>query len=71
MTAKASNGVQQVVVRVLPDGRLNRKNAAQYLGVAVKTLAMWQLQDKGPPSRLVGGLRFYDKLALDAFIHGD
>ena len=71
MTAKASNGVQQVVVRVLPDGRLNRKNAAQYLGVAVKTLAMWQLQDKGPSSRLVGGRRFYDKAALDAFIHGD
>ena len=71
MLAEASPAVQQVVVRVLPDGRLNRRNAAKYLGVAVKTLAMWQIQGKGPPSRLVGGRRFYDRAALDQFIRGD
>ena len=63
--------VEQVRVRILPDGRMDRENAAKYLGVAVKTLAMWQLQGKGPPSRLVGGRRFYYKADLDAFIQGD
>ena len=62
--------VEQVRVRVLPDGRMDRKNAAKYLGVAVKTLAMWQLHGKAPPSRLVGGRRYYFKAALDAFIAG-
>ena len=63
--------IDQVCVRVLPDGRLDRKNTAKYLGVAVKTLAMWQLNGKGPRSRLVGGRRFYFKSDLDAFIRGE
>ena len=68
-------GVQNLVadeirVRILPDGRLARRDAAAYLGVAEKTLAMWQLDGKGPPSVLVGGRRFYFKDGLDAFIRG-
>lgn len=55
-------------VRVLPDGRMTRADAARYLGHTPKTLAMWQLQGKGPNSVLVGGRRFYYKDALDAFI---
>ena len=58
-------------IRVLPDGRLTRGDAAVYLGVKPKTLAMWQLQGKGPPSVLVGGRRFYFLEALDAFIRGE
>ncbi len=38
--------VEQVRVRVLPDGRMDRVNAAKYIGVAVKTLAMWQLDGR-------------------------
>lgn len=63
-------GVDQVRVRVLPDGRMTRKDAARYLGHQDKTLAMWQLQGKGPRSVLVGGRRFYFKAELDAFIAG-
>ena len=63
--------IEQVRVRVLPDGRLTRKDAAKYLGRAEKTLAMWQMERKGPPSVLVGGRRFYFKDALDAFIRGE
>ena len=59
--------IDQVRVRVLPDGRMTRKEAAKYLGRAEKTLAMWTLEGKGPPSVLVGGRRFYFKDALDAF----
>jgi hypothetical protein len=63
--------VEQVRVRILPDGRMNRANASRYLGVAQKTLAMWQLQRKGPRSVLVGGRRFYYRRDLDAFVSGD
>jgi hypothetical protein len=47
---------------------MTRDDAARYLGCAPKTLAMWQLQRKGPTSVLVGGRRFYFKADLDAFI---
>lgn len=64
--------VEQVRVRVLPDGRMDRQNAAKYLGRAVKTVAMWDLED---PTKLggvkVGGRRFYYKDRLDAFIRGE
>ena len=63
--------IEQVQVRVLPDGRMARKEAAKYIGNAEKTLAMWQTEGKGPPSVLVGGRRFYFKDALDAFIRGE
>ena len=63
--------IEQVRVKILPDGRLSRKDAAKYLGRADKTLAMWELEGKGPPSVLVGGRRFYFKDVLDAFVRGE
>lgn len=60
--------VERVCVRVLPDGRMTRDDAAKYLGVAPKTLAMWQLQGRGPRSVKVGGRRFYFRRDLDAVI---
>ena len=63
--------IDQVRVRVLPDGRMTRKEAAKYLGRAEKTLAMWEVERKGPLSVLVGGRRFYFKDILDAFIRGE
>ncbi len=63
--------IEYVKVRVLPDGRMTRSDAAKYLGVAVKTVAMWDLED---PTKLgsikVGGRRFYFIGRLDAFIGG-
>ena len=43
---------------------MSRKDAAKYLGRAEKTMAMWELEKKGPPSVLVGGRRFYFKSIL-------
>lgn len=63
--------VDQPRVRVLPDGRMNRADAARYLGCKPKTLAMWKLQGKGPRSVKVGGLRYYYQNDLDAFIRGE
>ncbi len=68
---EAAPAVEQVRVRVLPDGRMSRKDAAKYLGRAEKTLAMWEMEAKGPRSVLVGGRRFYFKDALDAFVRGE
>ena len=64
--------IEHVTVRVLPDGRMTRRDAAKYLGVAVKTVAMWDLED---PTKLggikVGGRRFYFIDRLDAVIRGE
>jgi hypothetical protein len=62
--------VEWVRVRVLPDGRLDRVNAARYLGLEPKTLANWAGRGYGPRVTKVGGLCFYSKADLDAFIAG-
>jgi len=69
--ASLSEKADTVRVRVLPDGRLARRDAAKYLGVAEKTMAMWQMFGKGPRSVRVGGRRFYFQADLDAFIRGN
>ena len=60
-----------VRVRILPDGRMSRAHAARYLGMKPKTLAMWQMNGKGPRSLKVGGRRYYFKKNLDEFILGE
>ena len=60
--------VERVRVRVLPDGRMTREHAALYLGLKVKTLAMWACQGKGPRPIRVGGRAFYTQADLDTFI---
>lgn len=62
--------IEHVRIRVLPDGRMTRRDAAAYLGVTEKTMAMWALQGKGPPIARVGGRCHYFKEKLDAFIRG-
>lgn len=71
VAAETTADIELVRVRILPDGRMDRKNAARYLGLTPKTLAMWTTKGTGPKSHLVGGLRFYFKSALDAFIQGN
>ncbi|WP_298198568.1 DNA-binding protein [Novosphingobium sp.] len=62
------NSIDRVRVQVLPDGRLDRANAANYLGRSVKTLAEWARLGIGPRSFLVGGRRFYLLAELQAFV---
>jgi hypothetical protein len=66
-----SDAIDVVKVRVLPDGRMDRDNAARYHGHQPKTLAMWALNSKGPRSVKVGGRVFYFKEVLDGFVRGD
>jgi len=69
-TPNGPSAIELVKVRILPDGRMARGDAARYLGHQPKTLAMWALQGKGPRSLKVGGRVFYFKHDLDAFIRG-
>jgi hypothetical protein len=71
MNEVSGAAVEQVKVRVLPDGRMSRRDAARYLGWSEKTLAMKASEGKGPQVVKVGGLCFYFKADLDAFISGN
>lgn len=46
-------------LRVTPDGRVSRDEAAKFLGFKPKTLAEWHRLGVGPSSFMVGGRRFY------------
>jgi len=56
-----------VRVTVLPDGRLDAKNAASYLGLSTKTLAMMRSTRTGP-KYVKRGRVFYFKEDLDEWI---
>lgn len=64
---KLANAMKVVPVRMLPDGRLTRKDAAAYLGVTEKTLANWHSAGK-LRARKVGGRCFYFKDDLDNLV---
>ena len=52
--------VDRVRVRVLPDNRVSRIDAAKILDRKPKTLADWKLKAWGPRPIIVGGRVFYD-----------
>lgn len=62
---------QTVDVQILPDGRMDRVNAARYLGKTPKTLAEWHRLGIGPSSFLVGGRRFYQFDELKSYATGE
>ena len=63
--------LESVKVRVLPDGRVNRANAALILDKTPKTLAQWASMGIGPRVRKVGGRVFYDVEECLAMARGD
>lgn len=62
------SSVDRVRVRVTPDGRLTRADAAAFLGLSPKTLAEWHCKGVGPVSRKVGGRCFYTLDSLQHFV---
>ena len=60
--------LEQVKVRVLPDGRVARDDAAVFLGLKSKTLAMWSGQGIGPLPRKTRSRVFYLLQDLEAFV---
>lgn len=62
-----SVGLSGVAVLVLPDGRMDAKNAARYCGLSVKTMAMKRCDGSGP--RFVKhGRVFYFRSDLDSWL---
>ena len=60
--------IETVSVKMYPDGRLDTRNAALYLGLEEKTLAMKRSEGTGP-SFIKRGRIFYFKDDLDAWIN--
>lgn len=65
MTSK--NGVTAQEIHMLPDGRVDAKNAAAYVGLSVKTLAGKRCRGTGPQF-LKRGRVFYYVTDLDAWL---
>jgi hypothetical protein len=65
----AAAQIERVKVQILPDGRMDAKNAARYLNRKEKTLAQWRSQGKGPRWVKNGGRIFYFQADLDAENH--
>ena len=51
--------LERVKVVVLPDGRLDTDNAARYLGLSPKTLAMMRTNGNGPKFVKRGRIFYY------------
>jgi hypothetical protein len=66
MIEVVETAVEQVRVRVLPDGRMTPPNAAAYTGYSEKTLAQWRYLGIGPRWVKNGGRVFYYRADLDA-----
>jgi len=62
------NSLESLVIQMFPDGRLDSKNAALYLGLKEKTLAMMRSVGKGPKF-IKRGRIFYFKEDLDCWIN--
>ena len=61
--------VRQVEVLVLPDGRVSAKDAAAFIGLSEKTLAMMRSRGTGP-KYLKRGRIFYFIEDLESWIKG-
>lgn len=62
-----TDSIQTAQVLVLPDGRMDPKNASAYCGLSVKTLAMKRCQGNGPKFVKLGRI-FYFREDLDAWL---
>lgn len=62
--------VQTVKVTAFPDGRLDSRNAALYLGKSPKTLDMWRCKGEGP-KWIKRGRVFYFLEDLDSWLTGN
>lgn len=61
--------VETVRVQILPDGRMDTKNAAAYVGVSVNHLEKMRWKGSGPRFVKLGAKRvFYFKEDLDVWI---
>jgi hypothetical protein len=62
--------IEPIEIIMFPDGRLDTKNAAMYLGLKEKTLAMMRGCGTGPKF-IKRGRIFYFKEDLDAWLNAE
>ncbi len=60
--------MDSISISTFPDGRLDTKNAASYLGLSEKTLAMMRCQGTGPEF-IKRGRIFYYREDLDKWLN--
>jgi hypothetical protein len=60
--------IEHVKVRLYPDGRLDSKSAATYLGLSEKTIAMMRVNGTGPRF-IKRGRVFYYREDLDTWLN--
>ena len=65
---QAATKIETIPVKMYPDGRMDSRNAALYLGLEEKTLAMKRSDGTGPIF-IKRGRIFYFKEDLDAWIN--
>ena len=61
--------MKEVDIFVYPDGRLDTANAAKYLALSVKTLAMWRCNGTSPEFIKRGNRVFYYQRDLDEWLN--
>lgn len=67
----AGSGVEQVTIRVLPDGRVTAADGGKILDRTAKTMAHWRGRGWGPRPIEVGGRIFYDYDECIAMARGE
>jgi Helix-turn-helix domain len=68
MKKEVSLRLKTPVIDIFPDGRMDGRNAAHYLGVKEKTMAMWRAGGTGPQFIKRGRIYYY-KEDLDAWLN--
>ena len=66
--AALDQSVQQVVVMVLPSGKIDRLNCSKATGRSTKTLSEWARLGIGPKPHNIAGRVFYDWAEVQAFM---
>jgi predicted DNA-binding transcriptional regulator AlpA len=61
-------GADRLKMTILPGDRVNRRDAATYLGRKPSTLGNWVKSGRGPKPVMIGGRAFYSLADLDTFI---
>ena len=60
--------IDSAKIRMTPDGRVTREDAATFLGLKKKSLSEWHRLGKGPRTIKIGGRAFYALADLQAFV---
>ena len=66
----STHNIESIIIHTFPDGRLDVRNAAHYLGLKEKTLAMMRSKGVGPRF-IKRGRVFYYREDLDFWLNAD